>query len=122
MIFPVVMYGCESWTVKKAAKAKAKVTQSCPTLCDPMDCSLSGSSIHGILQAGILEWVAISFSMEAVLRVAIFQEHRAQVNNDFVRYEEVERGLSTSSSAMRLCSSQSSVNTSSFLCSLPSPV
>ena len=39
-----------------------KVTQSCPTLCDPVDCSPPGSSIHGILQASILEWVAISFS------------------------------------------------------------
>ena len=38
------------------------VAQSCPTLCDPMDCSLPGSSVHGILQARILEWVAISFS------------------------------------------------------------
>ena len=36
------------------------VTNSCPTLCDPMDCSPPGSSVHGILQAGILEWVAIS--------------------------------------------------------------
>ena len=36
--------------------------QSCPTLCDPMDCSPPGSSVHGILQARILEWVAISFS------------------------------------------------------------
>ena len=36
--------------------------QSCPTLCDPVDCSPPGSSVHGILQAGILEWVAISFS------------------------------------------------------------
>ena len=36
--------------------------QSCPTLCDPMDCSLPGSSVHGILQATTLEWVAISFS------------------------------------------------------------
>ena len=35
---------------------------SCPTLCDPVDCSLPGSSVHGILQARILEWVAISFS------------------------------------------------------------
>ena len=35
---------------------------SCPTLCDPVDCCLPGSSIHGILQAIILEWVAISFS------------------------------------------------------------
>ena len=38
------------------------VTQPCPTLWDPMDCSLPGSSVHGILQAGILEWAAISFS------------------------------------------------------------
>ena len=42
--------------------AAAKSLQSCPTLCDPMDCSLPGSSIHGILQARILEWIAISFS------------------------------------------------------------
>ena len=39
-----------------------KVTQSCPTLCDPMDCSPPGSSVHGILQARVLEGVAISFS------------------------------------------------------------
>ena len=38
------------------------VTQLCPTLCDPMDCSPPCSSVHGILQARILEWVAISFS------------------------------------------------------------
>ena len=38
------------------------VAQSCPTLCDPMDCSPRGSSVHGIFQARILEWVAISFS------------------------------------------------------------
>ena len=38
------------------------VAQLCLTLCDPMDCSLPGSSVHGILQARILEWVAISFS------------------------------------------------------------
>ena len=37
------------------------IAQSCPTLCNPMDCSLPGSSIHGIFQARILEWVAISF-------------------------------------------------------------
>ena len=36
------------------------VAQSCLTLCDPMDCSLPGSSVHGILQARILEWVAFS--------------------------------------------------------------
>ena len=40
------------------------VAQSCPTLCDPMDCSPSGSSVHGIFQPRILEWVAISFSRD----------------------------------------------------------
>ena len=39
-----------------------EVTQSCPTLCDPMDCSLPGSCVHGIFHARVLEWVAISFS------------------------------------------------------------
>ena len=46
----------------KTAAAAAKSLQSCPTLCDPMDCSLPGFSVHGILQARTLEWVAISFS------------------------------------------------------------
>ena len=36
-----------------------KVVQSCPALCDPMDCSLLGSSVHGLLQARMLEWVAM---------------------------------------------------------------
>ena len=43
-------------------KSESEVTQLCLTLCDPMDYSLPGSSIHGIFQARILEWVAISFS------------------------------------------------------------
>ena len=42
----------------------SKRSQSCPTLCHLMDCSLPGSSVHGILQASLLEWVAISFSRD----------------------------------------------------------
>ena len=42
--------------------SESEVAQSCPTLCNPMDCSLTGSFIHGIFQTRILEWVAISFS------------------------------------------------------------
>ena len=61
MVFPVVMSECESWTIKKAAAA-AKWLQSCPTLCDPIDGSPPGSPVPGILQARMLEWVAISFS------------------------------------------------------------
>ena len=43
-------------------ESESEVAQSCPTLCYPMDCSLQGSSLHGILLARVLEWVAISFS------------------------------------------------------------
>ena len=45
-----------------AAAAAAKPLQSCPTLCDPIDSSPPGSPVPGILQARILEWIAISFS------------------------------------------------------------
>ena len=91
-VFPVVMYGCPSWTIKKAEHWRTdafqlwcwrrllrvpwtarrsnqsilrewvKVTQSCPTLCDPIDSSPPGSPVPWILQARTLEWVAISFS------------------------------------------------------------
>ena len=43
-------------------KCEREVAQSCPTLSDPMDCSLPGSFVHGIFQARVLEWVAIAFS------------------------------------------------------------
>ena len=43
-------------------KSESEVSQSCPTLSDPMDCSLPGSSVHGIFQARVLEWGAIAFS------------------------------------------------------------
>ena len=43
-------------------KNESEVTQSCPTLSDPMDCNLPGSTIHGIFQARVLEWGAIAFS------------------------------------------------------------
>ena len=43
-------------------KSESEVVQSCPTLRDPMDCSLPGPSVHGIFQARVLEWSAIAFS------------------------------------------------------------
>ena len=43
-------------------KSESEVAQSCPTLSDPMDCSLPGSFAHGVFQARILEWVATAFS------------------------------------------------------------
>ena len=50
------------WTLVCSMLSWREVAQSFPTLCDPVDCSPPGSSVHGILQARILEWVAISFS------------------------------------------------------------
>ena len=44
-------------------KSESEFAQSCPTLSDPMDCSLPGSSVHGIFQARVLEWSAIAFSI-----------------------------------------------------------
>ena len=46
-------------------KSESEVAQSCPTLSDPMDCSLPGSSVHGIFQARVLEWGAIPFAIRA---------------------------------------------------------
>ena len=46
----------------RKVKSESEVAQSCPTLSDPMDCSLPGSSVHGIFQARVLEWGAIALS------------------------------------------------------------
>ena len=48
------------------SESEIEVAQSCQTLCDPVDCSPTGSSVHGILQARVLEWVAISYSSMCV--------------------------------------------------------
>ena len=53
---------CSYQLLTQAHNPGSEVAQSYPTLCDPMDCSLPGSSVHGIFQARKLEWVAISFS------------------------------------------------------------
>ena len=55
--------GCHVLLQCMKVKSESEVTESCPTLSDPMDCSLPGSSIHGIFQARVLEWGAIAFSM-----------------------------------------------------------
>ena len=50
-------------------ESESEVAQSCPTLSDPMDCSLPGSSVHGICQARVLEWGAIAFSNYYVITI-----------------------------------------------------
>ena len=54
--------GCHFLLQCMKVKSESELAQSCPTLCNPMDCSLPGSSVHGIFQARILEWFAIAFS------------------------------------------------------------
>ena len=54
--------GCHCLLQCMKVKSESQVAQSCPTPSDPMDCSLPGSSIHGIFQAKVLEWGAIAFS------------------------------------------------------------
>ena len=54
--------GCHFLLQCMKVKSESEVVQSCPTLSNPMDCSLPGSSIHGIFQARVLEWGAIAFS------------------------------------------------------------
>ena len=55
-------------------KSESEVAQSCPILSDPMDCSLPGSSIHGIFQARVLEWGAIAFS-DIIISIELKEKH-----------------------------------------------
>ena len=57
--------------MKMESEIESEITQPCPTLRNPMDCSLSGSSIHGILLARVLEWMAISFSLDGAYSQAM---------------------------------------------------
>ena len=68
-------------------KSEREVTQSCPTLSDSMDCSLPGSSVHGIFQARVLEWGAIAFSdLTAVKRnFSVFVYNGIPVSGQTIR-------------------------------------
>ena len=59
--------GCHFLLQCMKVKSESEVAQSCPTLRDPMDCSLPGSSVHGIFQARVLEWGSIVFSGENII-------------------------------------------------------
>ena len=60
-------------------KSESKVTQSCLTLRNPMDCSLPGSSIHGIFQARVLEWGAIAFSNILSYKVVTLSKDKIKI-------------------------------------------
>ena len=68
-------------------KSESEVAQSCSTLRDPMDCSLPGSSVHGIFQARVLEWGAVAFSKTSVLATFLFSS-TGQVHSQAVYISE----------------------------------
>ena len=66
-------------------KSESEVTQSCQTLCDPMDFSPPGSSVHGIFQARVLEWVAIAFCKRVLAKECYFSMGDADENDPVKR-------------------------------------
>ena len=70
--------GCHFLLQCMKVKSESEVAQPCPTLSDPMDCSLPGYSAHGIFQARVLEWGAIAFS----------EVKTQQCNTTFVKYQK----------------------------------
>ena len=60
--------GCHFLLQCRKVKSESEVARSCPTLSDPMDCSLPGSSVHGIFHVRVLEWVAISVELFQILK------------------------------------------------------
>jgi len=64
--------GCHFLLQCRKVKSESEVAQSCPTLSDPVDCILPGSSVHEIFQARVLEWGAIAFSEEPVSAALLF--------------------------------------------------
>ena len=66
--------GCHFLLQCKKVKSESEVAQSCLTLSNSMDCSLPGSSVHGIFQAKVLEWVAIAFSTPIIVSIKITQD------------------------------------------------
>ena len=67
-------------------KSESEVAQLCPTLRDPMDCSLPGSSVHGIFQARVLEWDAIAFSSS--IHKAHAKSHEGEINSNTIKVRD----------------------------------
>ena len=73
--------GCHFLLQCMIVKSESEVVQSCATLSDPMDCSLLGSSVHGIFQARVLEWGAIAFSNRTIYPSSIMCRRRERNMN-----------------------------------------
>ena len=68
--------GCHFLLQCMKVKSESEVAQSFPTLCDPMDCSLPGSSVHGIFQARVLEWGAMPSPKQSAVVIIVLSCHR----------------------------------------------
>ena len=78
--------GCHFLLQYMKVKSKSEVAQSSPTPSDPTDCSLPGSSVHGIFQARVLEWVAIAFSNIVTILLNQFWEGKKKMNKDYLDF------------------------------------
>ena len=90
--------GCHFLLQCMKVKSQSEVAQSCPTLPDPMDCSLPDSSIYGIFQARVLEWGAIAFSkVTAILHATKYPQihHSRQISGTYLPIPVDKRYLKT---------------------------
>ena len=81
--------GCHFLLQCMKLKSESEVAQSCPTLSDPMDCILPGSSVHGIFQARVLEWGAIAFSVlcyGTLLKVTSRPLYKYKINMSMISF------------------------------------
>ena len=85
--------GCHFLLQCIKVKSESEVAQSCLTLSDPMDCSLPGSCVHGMLEARVLEWGAISFS-ESAVRPCLFNFYAEYIMRN-AGLEEAQAGIKT---------------------------
>ena len=85
--------GCHFLLQCMKVKSESEVTQSCPTLSDPVDCSPPGSSVHGIFQARVLEWGAIAFSYGIIYGGKSrrgLEDHSGQMLPRFIKINKIK--------------------------------
>ena len=85
--------GCHFLLQCVKVKSESEVAQLCPTLSDPTDCSLPGSSAHGIFQARVLEWGAIAFSGRYQLEISKDSPKHSGAREDWYSKDEVEKTI-----------------------------
>ena len=105
--------GCHFLLQCMKIKSESEVAQSCPTLSNPMDCSLPGCSIHGIFQARVLEWGAIAFSVTWTRRSTNIEQRGNSATN--FKTQRHKTGDSVISLLQQVLFNSSSHNGSSFL-------